>query len=292
MSPGASRRAEADFSKSSDAVTRIVIARALMTPLSKVLKLKSDGPGFLTEIPQDWTQGRTTFGGLLAAVAIRGLQTGAQGRPLRSFLMDYVSPTAPGPLTVEVEVLRVGRSLLHTRATLAQEGQMRAVLLGAFGEARDTKLRQEGSTAPKSELPPEQLVRLPYIEGAMPAYTQHFDYRWTSQHGLFSGAPEGKLSGFVRALDADRVDCAVIAALIDSFPPPVLTQLRAPAPASTVTWMVNFPHHRPSIALNEFCRFESVTISANGGYAGVDTKLWDNAGRLLADSRQLVAEFS
>jgi acyl-CoA thioesterase len=263
-----------------------------MTPLSKVLKLKSDGPGFSTEIPQDWTQGRTTFGGLLAAVAIRGLQTAAQGRPLRSFLMDYLSPTVPGALDVEVETLRVGRSLLHTRATLRQAGQTRAVLLGAFGDARETKLHQASSSAPTSDLPAEQLVRLPYIEGAMPAYTQHFDYRWTSQHGLFSGAPEGKLSGFVRSLDADRVDSAVIAALIDSFPPPVLTQLRAPAPASTVTWMVNFAHVRPAVALSEFCRYESVTISANGGYAGVDTRLWDNDGRLLADSRQLVAEFS
>jgi acyl-CoA thioesterase len=206
--------------------------------------------------------------------------------------MDYLSPTVPGALHVEVEVLRVGRSLLHMRATLKQQEQTRAVLLGAFGEARDTKLRHESSSAPKSDLPPEQLVRLPYIEGAMPAYTQHFDYRWTSQHGLFSGAPEGKLSGFVRALDADRVDTAVIAALIDSFPPPVLTQLRAPAPASTVTWMVNFSQLRSAIAQNEFCRYESVTSSANGGYASVDTKLWDNEGRLLADSRQLVAEFS
>jgi acyl-CoA thioesterase len=228
----------------------------------------------------------------LAAVAIRGLQTAAQGRPLRSFLMDCVAPTAPGELNVEVEVLRVGRSLLHTRATLVQEGETRAVLLATFGNARDTKLRMESASAPESDLPPEQLVRLPYIEGAMPAYTQHFDYRWTSPHGLFSGAAEGKVSGYVRALDADRVDCAVIAALIDSFPAPVLTQLRAPAPASTVTWMVNFSHVRPAIALNEFCRYESLTISANGGYAGVDTKLWDNDGRLLADSRQLVAEFS
>lgn len=263
-----------------------------MTPLSKVLKLKSDGQGFVAEIPQDWTQGRTTFGGLLAAVAIRGLQTVADGRPMRSFLMDCLAPTVPGELNVQIDLLRAGRTLLHARATLSQAGQTCALLLGTFGHARETKLKLEGASAPKSDLPPEQLVRLPYIEGAMPAYTQHFDYRWTSQHGLFSGAPEGKLSGFVRALDADRVDCAVIAALIDSFPPAVLTQLRAPASASTVTWMVSFPHLRPAVALTEFCRYESLTSSANGGYAGIDTKLWDHDGRLLADSHQLVAEFS
>jgi acyl-CoA thioesterase len=209
-----------------------------------------------------------------------------------SFLMDCLSPTLPGELDVQVDVLRVGRTLLHARATLSQAGQTRALLLGTFGDARETKLKLDGASAPKSDLPPEQLVRLPYIEGAMPAYTQHFDYRWTSQYGLFSGAPEGKLSGYVRALDGDRVDCAVIAALIDSFPPPVLTQLRAPAPASTVTWMVRFTHLRPAVASNEFCRYESITSSANAGYAGIDTKLWDHDGRLLADSHQVVAEFS
>src|ERR1700761_3731589 len=102
-----------------------------MTPLSKVLRLKSNGPEgltFVAEIPQDWTQGRTTFGGLLAAVAIRGLQTVAQGRSMRSFLMDCLAPTVPGALDVQVEVLRVGRSLLHARATLSQEGQTRALL--------------------------------------------------------------------------------------------------------------------------------------------------------------------
>lgn len=263
-----------------------------MTPLSKVLRLTPDGLGFTTEIPQDWMQGRTTFGGLLAAIAIRGLQNAAQGRSLRSFLMNFVTPIQPGEVLVQLEVLRVGKTLLHARAQLVQRGQVCAILLGTFGAARDSKLRFEGVRAPASQLPPEQLVRLPYIEGAMPAFSQHFDYRWTSQHGLFSGASEGKLSGHVRALDADRVDSAVIAALIDSFPPPVLTQLRAPAPASTATWMVTFTHVRPALALNEFCRYESTTTSANSGFACVDTKLWDDEGHLLADSRQLVVEFS
>src|SRR5205809_580435 len=113
-----------------------------MTSLSKVLKLKSDGAEgsrFLTEIPQDWTNGRTTFEGLLAAIGIRGLQSVSQGRPLRSFLMDCLSPTLPGELNILIDVLRVGRTLLHARATLSQAGKTRALLLGTFGEARHTK---------------------------------------------------------------------------------------------------------------------------------------------------------
>jgi acyl-CoA thioesterase len=54
--------------------------------------------------------------------------------------------------------------------------------------------------------------------------------------------------------------------------------------------MVNFTHARPALAPNEFCRFESRTNSASGGYASFDAKLWDAEGHLLAESRQLAVE--
>jgi len=206
--------------------------------------------------------------------------------------MDCLAPVGPGEISVEVGLLQVGKSLTHARATLSQADHACAVLLGAFGETHTAALSFPGPPAQPSAMPPEQLVQLPYIEGAMPVFTQHFDYRWTSTHGLFSGAPHGEITGFVRALDADRVDVAVIAALIDSFPSPVLTQLRAPAPSSTATWMVSFTHARQALAPNEFCRYESQTNSASGGYASFDAKLWDADGRLLAESRQLAVEFS
>jgi acyl-CoA thioesterase len=263
------------------------------TPLHKVLKLRADAArprAFATDIPPDWSQGRATFAGLLAAIAIRGLQSSVQGKPLRSFVMDCLAPATPGELSIEVELLCTSKSLAHARATLSQGDHACAVLMGTFGATQSSAMSLPGPAAQPSVLPPEQLVQLPYIEGAMPVFTQHFDYRWTSTHGLFSGAENGEITGFVRALDADRVDVAVIAALIDSFPPPVLTQLRAPAPSSTATWMVNFTHARPALAPNEFCRYESRTNSASGGYASFDAKLWDAEGHLLAESRQLAVE--
>jgi acyl-CoA thioesterase len=149
-----------------------------------------------------------------------------------------------------------------------------------------------GESGPRSETDPEQLVRLPYIEGAMPAFTQHFDYRWTATHGLFSGAKRGQLGGYVRAIDADRFDAALMLAMIDSFPAPILTMLKVPAPASTASWMVNFTHAQSKNTVEDFCRLEADTLSAGAGYASVDAKLWDAEGKLLAVSRQLVVEYS
>jgi len=264
-----------------------------LTALSRVLALKQHDGVASTYIPADWTQGRTTFGGLLAAIAIRALQADIpEERALRSFSMDCVAPAGVGPLDVSTEVLRVGKSLSHARATLSQDGKTCAVLLGVFGQPLRSQLHVRGASAPAWSKPAEEVPRLPYLPGITPAFTQHFDYRWTSEQPIFSGAARGQIGAYVRALDADVLDAALIAALIDSFPPPVLLQLSKPAPASTVTWLVNLIEPPAQSSPAEFCRYESVTNSAHAGFASFDARLWDASGTLLADSRQLVVEFS
>jgi acyl-CoA thioesterase len=97
-----------------------------MTPLSSVLALQPSDGGFITELPTDWGQGRTTFGGLIAAIALRALHWHvAEGRPVRSFLMDCMAPAVPGTLQIAIEVLRVGKSLLHARDALARGDRTR-----------------------------------------------------------------------------------------------------------------------------------------------------------------------
>jgi acyl-CoA thioesterase len=209
--------------------------------------------------------------------------------------MDCIGPAAPGVLDVSVEVLRAGKSLSHARATLSQAGATCAILLGTFGQARASQLAVAGRASPRPDAPPEAFAQLPFVAGLTPAFTRHFDFRWTSRAALFSGAERGELSGYVRPLSADRVDSAVIAALLDAFPPPILTQLTQPAPTSTVTWLANFnglPPEAPPPAAQDYCYYASSTNSASDGYVSFDAALWDSSGRLLADSRQLTVEFS
>lgn len=266
-----------------------------ITPLSAILTLRPSEAGLVTELPADWGQGRTTFGGLLGAIAARALHWHAsEGRPMRSFSMECMAPAAPGPVKIDVDVLRIGKSVVHARATLSQDTGVCAVVFCTFGKPRPSALDMLGEAAPRdlSNHDPEQLVRLPYIEGAMPAFTQHFDYRWTATHGLFSGAKRGQLGGYVRSIDADRFDAALMIAMIDSFPPPLLTMLKVPAPASTVGWRINFTHATSKNTVQDFCRLETDTPSAGAGYATIDAKLWDGEGKLLALSRQLIVEYS
>jgi acyl-CoA thioesterase len=263
----------------------------ISTPLAAILEFEPTGPNSQVSIPDDWTQGRTTFGGLLAAIALRALAPIAPDRPLRSFAMSCMAPAGAGSLQVATEVLRSGKSLVHARATLSQGGVQCATLLAGFGARRASKLDFAGRAA-DSGAAPESLVRLPYIESAMPKFTRHFDYRLMPATDPALAGAGGHLGGYVRSLDASRFDVALIAALIDSFPAPILTMLKAPAPVSTATWMVNFTHAQTSQRVADFCRLEADTQSVGEGYGSVEARLWDAQGRLLALSQQLVVEFS
>jgi acyl-CoA thioesterase len=262
------------------------------TSLSTVLQLRADGAHFKATISADWAQGRATFGGLVAALGVRALSHGlGSEHALRSFVVDFAGPVEPGEVSLVVQRLRAGRSLQHAQVQFVQAGEVRAVMAGAFGTTRASQLAVAGAPAP--QVPgPEQAPRLPYVEGVMPAFTQHFDYRWTSEYIPFSTAARGCIGGWVRSLDADVVDSAVLAALIDSFPAPILPLMSAPAANSTVTWMVNLVGASESAPADAFWRFEAETDAVGDGYASVHARLWDAAGALRAVSQQLVAEFT
>jgi acyl-CoA thioesterase len=260
--------------------------------LSTVLQLRADGTQFHATIPADWAQGRATFGGLVAALGIRALSHGlGSEHVLRSFVIDFAGPVEPGEVSLAVQHLRAGRSLLHAQVQLVQAGETRAVLVGAFGTTRASLLAVAGAPAPNAP-GPEQAPRLPYIEGVTPAFTRHFDYRWTSEYVPFSAAARGSVGGWVRLVDGDVVDSAVLAALIDAFPAPILPLMNAPAANSTVTWMVNLVGPSQPAAGDAFWRLEAETDAVGDGYASVRARVWNAAGELAALSQQLVAEFT
>ncbi len=245
------------------------------------------------EITASWCQGRTAFGGLPVTAALRAMRAAVDpDRRLRSFLVSFVGPVARGPAAVELTVLRQGGSMTQVRGDVVQEGRVATTVMAAFGTTRPTRLRVDPPPPPRAE-PPDGLPELPYVEGVTPAFTRHFDYRWLGDGLPFSGAPEARVRGYVRPRDGRETDEAAVAALIDAWPPPVWARAGRPFPASSVTWMVNLtgvdPRESPAGA---WWLYDSETTQADGGYDDYGGSLWDADGRLVATTRQLVAEFS
>lgn len=268
-------------------------------PFAEATRLQpSDAPGEpplirrTGTVTPDWAQGRAAFGGLLGAMAARGLsEVIAADRPIRSLILDFMAPVAPGTVDVEVRPHRAGRAISHGEVRFSQRGELVAVAVAAFGASRPSSLTVPSPPIAPAE-PPELLPSFPYVEGVFPAFTQHFDLRWVGGRFPYAGQTDASIGGWVRLHDVLPFDAALVLALLDAWPAPVLPLMHAPAPSSTVTWMVDFLVDPASVPAGAWCRFEGRTEAAGDGYASVEGRLWAQDGRLLAVSRQTVVEFS
>ena len=82
--------------------------------------MSEQNPGHL-QIPADWSQGRTVFGGLSASLAFVAIRTQIPERVLRSFSCQFIGPlfTETG-FDIEVKVLREGKNATQASACILQ----------------------------------------------------------------------------------------------------------------------------------------------------------------------------
>jgi acyl-CoA hydrolase len=158
-----------------------------------------------------------------------------------------------------------------------------------WGAPRRSPIAVAGASRPAGP-PPDELAPFPFVEGVTPTFTRNFEYRWIGPVP-FSGARVPEVSGWIRHRAISRVDAGAVLAMLDAWPLPVLSLLRAPAAASTVTWMVDLVGPiAPDPA--GWWRYASSTEQAGDGYVDMRARLWGPDGVLVATSSQLGAEFA
>ncbi len=246
------------------------------------------------EISEDWCQGRTAFGGLTVTAAVRAMQAQVEAaRCLRSVMVNFVAPLAVGPARIEVIHLRQGGSLSFEEARVYQDERVCTLLTAAFGLERPTQIQLSPALRPAAT-PPDQLESIPYLPGITPAFSQHFEYRWTSPVAPYSAADAARVQGWIRARDTAAIDIASVMSLVDAWPPSVISMLDRPRPLSTVTWQANIMAAPPAggYPSQGWWFFDSQAQGVGAGYSGEQSQFWAPDGRLLVSSQQLVAEFS
>ena len=95
--------------------------------------------GGATTLAPGWGQGRTTLGGLVGGLLVARAEAlcADPARRLRSASVAFVGPVAPGAATLDGIVLRAGSwTTTHVEVTIAQDGEVRAVMIASFGEDR------------------------------------------------------------------------------------------------------------------------------------------------------------
>lgn len=249
-------------------------------------------------IPDTWAQGRTVYGGLTAALIYERMQALVvddkpnESRPIRYINLSYIGPLLVNKeLTIQVELVRAGRSASQLIAYVKQGDKTCVIAQACFGIKRESKINVTDQKKHSMERPKKGSY-IPQIPKVVPRFLRHFDVKIQAGRLPFMGGKKDYLHGWMRFKKANEsfVDAHLIA-LIDAWPCTVLQQLKLPAPASTMNWNLEFT--QSTIAQPaQWLAYQATTEHASDGYAYTDANIWNEAGELMALSRQTVGVFA
>jgi len=247
--------------------------------------------GWRAVIGEDWSQGRASFGGMVAALCNEAMRRLVPpDRALRGLDTTFVGPALAGEVSIDAEVLRVGKAVTIARAKLWSDDKIAATLTGIYGAARATAL----SITPIVATGIHPALGFPERSGVDmggPSFVRHFGYRWAEGARPFDGSSLRTSKTYVRHQDPAPLTESHVVALIDCIPSVVLQLMSAPAPSSSLTWSLQFLRHDYSFAPEAWWRIDAEVNSAGNGYSCESCVLLDPSGAPAAVARQMVAVF-
>jgi len=256
-----------------------------MSDFDRATRVDPDGS---SEIHDGWDINGNANGGYLLALAANGLRRLA-GRPDPvSVTAHYLSPGTPGAVRVEGEVVKEGRRFCTVSGRVQRGATTMMQVVGAFGDLSAMSGGYEHLTIGPPDLPSfEECAPRPAQQG--PSHLglmNRLDVRLHPEHARFAigertGVPE--MAGWLGFADGRPLDTLALLLVCDAFPPAVFHLDMPPGWVPTVEYTV---HVRGVPAPGPVrCVFRSQVVQ--GGFLSEDGEVWDSAGRLVAQSRQL-----
>ena len=254
---------------------------------------EQDEHTFEVAFDSSWTQGRTLFGGAIGALAHNLMVKKLPPKlGLRSMMVDFLAPITTQKMVIKVEVIRQGRTLFRVQARFFQQEKYCCIALGVFGRSRRGVFPVSPVASPLVK-PPSECLEIPENIVPIPEFAQYFNYRWAKSNFPYSGSADSELLGWIQP-KKKKVNGDYVIALIDAWPPPILSLSDRPFPVSSVNWLLNIHRSIPTAGFPQdaWYLFSSKLQFANEGCMDLTAKLWDQTGDLLGVSRQLLVEFS
>lgn len=257
------------------------------------IALTETGPGsYAAELGAGWVVGGGVNGGYLLALlghAVR--RSGAHPDPL-TISAYYLSASRPGPATVTTTARREGRNVSTWSVDLLQGGEPRITALATFGDLDALPDDVETTATPPAIAPLEDcwgmdLAPAEYRAMAPPLLSR-FDLRIDpATAGWAIGRPGGRavIQGWFRLNDEREPDPLALLLAVDAMPPTTFELGRMGwAPTLELT-----AHVRAQPAPG-WLQLRHETRNLAGGMFEEDCEVWDSAGRLVAQSRQLARQ--
>ena len=244
-------------------------------------------------VPANWAQGRTLYGGISASLVYRAAREITDNlKSLRSLNTNFIGPIEPdSPFIIKIETVREGKNTSVVRGDILQNGKVALSTLANFGLDRASSIKIDNHIKHAMEKPNESNF-IPMIPNITPSFLAHFDLAKIVGEMPFSSSKTADIHGWMRFKEAPAVFTdAHLVAIIDLWPPTILQMLPSPAPASTMSWNLEFIYPHKIFNNDEWFAYQATTRQASNGYAHTEANIWDEEGALVAISRQVVAVF-
>lgn len=236
-------------------------------------------------IPEVWMQGRTTYGGLSAALAYDAARTAADGLPpLRAAQIAFIGPVG-GDVEVTSRVERQGRNATWVRSELRCGGELCLAATFVFMGPVESVITLDNLAVDPAQVPPEDARLIPEQPG--PVFLSQFENR-----RALPLAGDGGISNWVRLKDgAEGVDPFTHLLVIgDGLPPGARTLIRWAAPVSSMVWQIGFLTPLPQTR-GGWWLLRSAADFAQAGCSTQAMHMWNRDGTPIASGTQAIAIF-
>jgi acyl-CoA thioesterase len=257
-----------------------------MTSFATLINSSRQPSGSLAfDVPDDWLQGRTAYGGLTAAVAYHAAKSVETDLPpLRSAQIAFIGPVS-NDVQVRASLLRRGKSSAFVQARVTSNGELGMLATFLFMADRPSALTLSAAQAPAVPAPEDAA---PAMRGKGPAYRGQFEFR----HGASAqerNKPE--LLRWARLQEREGIDAVSELLLIgDALPAGILPLFEAPPIISSATWNVHI--HGSEIETHDgWLLVHSKGESAVNGISNQLMSVWNRSGTAVVSASQTVSYF-
>jgi acyl-CoA thioesterase len=242
---------------------------------------RRDDHCYETDLDAGWSIGGRPNGGYLLAVLANAALDAVDRPHALATSGHFLRPPVGGPAEVRVEVMKVGRTVATARATLWQDGKPCLDTLVTAGELPGEEPEHVDVAMP--DLPPPDECRGRQQGDMKVELLDHIDVRLDPST---VPAPEQTsrpvVRGWMGFRDGAEADALALLLAVDCCPPTVFHLGRFGwAPTVELTALLR------GVPAPGWLAFEARAAMLSGGWFDEECVVWDSAGRLVAQSRQL-----
>ncbi|MDN6135521.1 MAG: thioesterase family protein [Brevibacterium sp.] len=247
---------------------------------------------FTAELDGDWSVAGAVNGGYLLGVIAQALRANSPNALDPLVLSTYfLGPSEGGSADITTRMIREGRSSATFSVDLAQNDAPKITALATMGNLAGLP-DDVATTATPPKLPdPDQCINVAEAPGDFvksAPLLKRYDMRLDPETaGFATGRPSGRglLQGWIRLADGTEPEALSLLAFLDAFPPVMFDLGRFNwAPTMELT------AHLRALPEPGWIKVKLYTRNIAGGMFEEDCELWDSAGRLVAQSRQLARQ--